>query len=76
MNTIKPRTTIRTSRKSPKPSVIVKVFSRAIFALLFIAIGLFLYPVVFVDNTLNPFGWAVVTVYVLLGWVVATETFK
>ena len=76
MNTIKSRTTIRTSRKSPKPSVIVKVFSRAIFALLFIALGLFLYPVVVVDNTLNPFGWAVVIVYVLVGWVVATETFK
>ena len=74
MNTIKSRTIIHTSRKSPKPSVIVKVFSRAIFALLFIALGLFLYSVVAVDHTLNPFGWAVVIVYVLVGWVVATDT--
>ena len=76
MTTIKSRTIIHTSRKSPKPSSIIKVFSRAILALLFIALGLFLYSVVAVDHTLNPFGWAVVIIYVLVGWVVATETFK
>jgi len=74
MNTIKSRTIIHTSRKSQKPSSIIKVFSRAILALLFIALGLFLYSVVAVDHTLNPFGWAVVIVYVLVGWVVATDT--
>ena len=74
MNTIKSRTVIHTSRKSPKPSRILKVFTKAILALLFIAIGLFLYSVVVVNNTLNPFGWAVVIVYVLVGCVVATDT--
>ena len=74
MTTIKSRTIIHTSRKSPKPSRILKVFTKAIFALLFIALGLFLYSVVVVNNTLNPFGWAVVIVYVLVGWVVATDT--
>ena len=74
MNTIKSRTIIHTSRKSPKPSSIIKVFTKAILALLFIAFGLFLYSVVAVDHTLNPFGWAVLVVYVLGGWAVATDT--
>jgi formate/nitrite transporter FocA (FNT family) len=74
MTTIKSRTIIHTSRKSPKPSSIIKVFTKAILALLFIALGLFLYSVVAVDHTLNPFGWAVVIVYVLGGWAVANDT--
>ena len=74
MNTIKSRTIIHTSRKSPKPSSIIKVFSRAILALLFIALGLFLYSIVAVNHTLNPFGWAVLVVYVMGGWAVATDT--
>jgi formate/nitrite transporter FocA (FNT family) len=74
MNTIKSRTIIHTSRKSQKPSSIIKVFTKAILALLFIAFGLFLYSVVAVDHTLNPFGWAVVIVYVMGGWAVATDT--
>jgi formate/nitrite transporter FocA (FNT family) len=75
MNTIKSRTIIHTSRKSPKPSSIIKVFTKAILALLFVAFGLFLYSVVAVDHTLNPFGWAVLVVYVLGGWAVATDKY-
>ena len=74
MTTLRTRTIIQTSKRNPKPSSIVKVFTKAILALLFIALGLFLYSVVVVDNTLNPFGWSVVIVYVLVGWVVATDT--
>ena len=74
MTTLKTRTIIHTSRKSPKPSSIIKVFTKAILALLFIAFGLFLYSIVAVDHTLNPFGWAVLVVYVLGGWAVATDT--
>ncbi len=72
--TTQSRTTITRSNRNPKPSNIIKIFTRVIFSLLFVALGLFLFSVVFVNNTLNPFGWAVVIVYVLVGWVAATDT--
>jgi len=72
--TTKSRTIITRSNRNPKPSSIIKIFTKVLLSLLFVALGLFLCSVVLVNNTLNPFGWAVVIVYVLVGWVAATDT--